>query len=150
MTQIIIQKLNIFLTEADVLINVVNCKGIMGAGLAKQFKSKFNSKYFLDYQNKCKMKEIYPGSVTSYEYEPGKFIYNFATKDDWKNESKIEWIDNGLNELKKLVEESRINTIAMPLLGCGLGGLDKSKIIPLIVKKLQYTKGNRVFIICLT
>lgn len=126
---------NLLDDDADALVNPVNCVGVAGKGLALAFKDRFpgNFKY---YRFKCKDKIIRPGCLQStVGKNMGKptYIINFATKDHWEDNSKIEWIESGLNDIKDVIEICKIKSIAIPALGCGLGGLQWEDVKPLIV-----------------
>ena len=113
--------------EADVeaLVNTVNCVGIMGKGIALQFKQAFRDNFHA-YANACRKGEVKPGRMfifpTNRMFNP-KYIINFPTKRHWKEKSKLEYIEQGLNALVVEVRRLRIKTIAIPPLGCGYGGL---------------------------
>lgn len=91
---------DIFLSKCDYLVNPVNTIGIMGKGLALQFKNYF-PKNFLQYQRACKNESLIPGRILI-NYENNKYIVNFPTKKHYKDDSKIEYIVSGLNYLKKM------------------------------------------------
>lgn len=128
----------LFETKAEALINAVNCVGVMGKGIALQFKQKFPTEYFNPYKIACKNGEVAIGKVQDYELENNRcnpsFIINFPTKDHWREQSKIEYIESGLQSLVEMVERNEIKSIAMPAPGCGLGGLDYIEVKPLIEK----------------
>lgn len=123
-----------FKTNCDVIVNTVNTKGVMGKGLALQFKNLFPQNYRL-YRQHCANKLLEPGSlfITSIEK---RIIVNFATKQDWWFGSEKQWITSGLMELRGWIQNSRIESIAIPFLGCGNGGLDhdwvKDEIIAIL------------------
>jgi O-acetyl-ADP-ribose deacetylase (regulator of RNase III) len=124
------------LLEADVeaLVNTVNCVGVMGKGIALQFKRAFPDNTRA-YELACKSKELVPGRMLVFETgtpENPKLIVNFPTKDHWKGKSTIEFIQMGLKALIDEIAKRRINSIAIPALGCGNGGLDWSNVFPLI------------------
>lgn len=127
------------LLEADVeaLINAVNCVGVMGKGIALQFKQKFPADYFKTYKNACRNGDLRIGKVQVYslgsEIIP-HFIINFPTKNHWREKSRIEDIESGLQSLVETINFYEIKSIAMPALGCGLGGLDYQDVKPLIEK----------------
>ena len=112
--------------DAEAIVNAVNCVGVMGAGIALQFKQKFPNN-FLAYKKACDEGKVVPGVMYVFHFNEmfdDRYIINFPTKDHWKELSKIEYINNGLIDLKWFVLENNINSIAIPPLGCGLGGLD--------------------------
>jgi O-acetyl-ADP-ribose deacetylase (regulator of RNase III) len=119
---------------AEALVNTVNCVGVMGRGIALQFKTTFPENY-KQYAKACKNQEVQPGRmfVTSTGLLEGpRFIINFPTKRHWRGKSRIEDIESGLADLAQVIAELNIKSIALPPLGCGLGGLSwplvKSKI----------------------
>jgi O-acetyl-ADP-ribose deacetylase (regulator of RNase III) len=115
---------NIFsMTNFEAWVNPVNTEGVMGAGLAKQFKIKFPD-MFKDYENKCKS-GLKIGEIHIWDNgKDPKYILNFPTKDKWKNPSKMEFITKGLKGLAMAINDLGIKSIAIPAIGCGLGGLD--------------------------
>lgn len=120
--------------KAEALVNTVNCEGYMGKGIAYQFKLQFpdNNK---DYIKACKNGELQPGKLHFYK-EHEKIIINFPTKNKWREKSKIEYIEKGLDELVKLIVNLNIKSIAIPPLGSGNGGLNWSDVKSVIEKKL--------------
>lgn len=123
-------------SNCDVLVNTVNCKGVMGAGIAAQFKQQYPL-MFKEYEKECKYGNYQPGVVQAcFLYTP--IIINFPTKDHWKDNSKIEWIKKGLDSMAGMLAMIKgsypIQNIAIPPLGCGLGGLDWNEVKPLIVE----------------
>lgn len=126
---------NIFSTNCEYLVNPVNCVGIMGAGLALLFKKKYPL-MFTQYVNDCNNNIYKPGSVYLYKGLDGNII-NFTTKKHYKDPSWILYIENGLKDFINKYNEWNINSVAFPLLGCGLGGLDKNKVIPVMKKYLD-------------
>ena len=129
---------NILEAKTEVITNAVNCVGVMGAGLAKQFKDKY-PEMFKDYREACRYKELFPGQIHVYKIHstsPPFYIFNFPTKKDWRNPSKIEYIEKGLNTMRKVLSTTNIKSISIPKLGCGLGGLKWSDVNLLIKKYL--------------
>lgn len=120
--------------RVDAIVNTVNTVGVMGKGIALQFKRKWplNAKA---YEAACKQKEVLPGKMFVFDngglVEP-KFIINFPTKRHWRQPSRMEDIDAGLVDLVAQVRHLGIRSIAIPPLGCGNGGLDWSKVRPKI------------------
>ena len=125
--------------DVEAIVNTVNCVGIMGRGLALQFKNKFTQN-FKEYQLACTNKEVQLGKM--FVHQTGqlinpKYIINFPTKGHWKQNSKIEDISNGLDDLIAVIEKYSIKSIAIPPLGSGLGGLDWNQVKKLIEEKLK-------------
>ncbi|MBI1349404.1 Appr-1-p processing protein [bacterium] len=125
---------NLLEAEAEALVNTVNCVGVMGKGIALQFKQAFPDN-FRAYEKACRAKEIVPGKV--FVFETGqlanpRFIINFPTKRHWRGNSRIEDIATGLDALIQEIDRLGISSIAVPPLGCGNGGLAWSEVRPLI------------------
>ncbi len=125
--------------DVEAIVNTVNCVGIMGRGLALQFKNKFPQN-FKEYQLACKNQEVQLGKM--FVHQTGqlinpKYIINFPTKGHWKANSKIEDIENGLDDLINTIKKYNIKSIAIPPLGSGLGGLDWNEVKILIEEKLK-------------
>ena len=112
--------------------------GVLGKGIALQFIQKFPADYFNAYKLACQNGELATGSVQVYELKNAqtnpRYIINFPTKNHWREQSRIEDIESGLQSLVEAVELYEIKSIAMPALGCGLGGLDYVEVKPLIEK----------------
>lgn len=122
--------------KTQVVVNTVNCKGVMGKGLALQFKKKHPQMYD-DYRLKCEKGEITIGHLDLYKGIPRYWILNFPTKKHWRNKSKLEYIEKGLQEFKEKYEEWGITSIAFPRLGCQQGGLNWDDVKPVIEKYLK-------------
>lgn len=121
-------------TDVDAIVNTVNCVGVMGKGIALQFKKKWPDN-FVEYAKSCKLGHLRPGKVHIYKLEQSTypfFIINFPTKEHWREKSKIEYIRNGLNDLIQKMKDLNISSIAIPPLGCGNGGLSWDLVKPLI------------------
>lgn len=114
-------KTSIFDSPAKTLVNPVNCVGVMGAGLAVEFKRRYPD-MFHDYRHLCETGEIQPGYLHIYQESP-KWVLNFPTKLHWKDPSRIEYIQSGLWSFVKHHRALGIVSVAFPKLGCGLGGL---------------------------
>ena len=119
---------NIFNTKAQVIVNTVNCVGVMGKGVALVFKLRY-PKMFDIYQDYCNQKFIGIGKLWLYKAETDKpWVLNFPTKFHWKYPSKIEYIEKGLIKFVETYKEKEIRSIAFPLLGTHNGGLDKQEV----------------------
>src|SRR5580700_3892399 len=125
---------NLLKTPAEALVNTVNTVGIMGKGIALQFKLAYPDNYAA-YEAACKREEVQIGKMFVFRRENGpRFIINFPTKRHWKGKSKIEDIKSGLKALIEVVKKEGIHSVAVPPLGCGNGGLDWDEVRPLIEK----------------
>lgn len=143
-----IKKGNILDCDAEVLINTVNTVGVMGAGIALQFKKAFPENFKL-YEKEVQNGELQIGKL--FIYETGnltnpKYIVNFPTKKDWKHPSKLAWVKEGLVELRKFILEKNIKSIAIPPLGCGNGKLDWNDVKPLILNYVEDIEGLTSYI----
>lgn len=112
---------DMFESKCQTITNPVNCKGVMGAGLALLFKKKYPRMFYF-YQQKCRDRELKLGEPYIWK-ETDPWILNFPTKYDWRNKSELVWISSGLNYLVKHYEKWGITSLAIPALGCGLGDL---------------------------
>lgn len=134
---------NILESNAQALINTVNTVGVMGKGIALQFKKAYLSN-FKAYAEACKRKEIDVGKLfvtrDSNLISGEKIIINFPTKKDWRKPSEYSYIENGLDDLVNIIEEEQIKSVAIPPLGAGSGGLEWEKVKKIIEQKLSYLK----------
>lgn len=123
---------NIFDSRAHTLVNAVNCVGVMGAGLARQFKERYPGMY-RRYATLCQNGNIFPGSVM-FDDSDGQNIANVATKDDWRFPARLDWVVEGIKVLSQHVRDEEVPSVAIPPLGCGLGGLDYRNVLPTMVQ----------------
>lgn len=120
--------------QAEALVNTVNTAGVMGKGVALQFKRAFPDNYKA-YVKACKRDEVEVGKVFVFDrstFENPRYIINFPTKRNWRGRSRIEYIQTGLEDLVRQVHDLDIQSIALPPLGCGYGGLDWDEVRALI------------------
>lgn len=125
---------NLLEARAEALVNTVNTVGVMGKGIALMFKERFTDN-FRRYASACKAKEVRTGKmfVTEVnELDGPRWIVNFPTKQHWRGKSRIEWIIEGLQDLRLFLIENKVKSIAIPPLGAGNGGLDWAEVRPLI------------------
>ncbi len=127
---------NIFDSKCDTLVNTVNCVGVMGKGIAAEFKKKYPS-MFGEYQTLCKEHKVKPGQPYIYRDLSGTSIINFPTKDNWRSPSKFSYIVDGLDWFKNSYKELGITSIAFPPLGCGNGGLSWDDVGPKMYQELK-------------
>jgi len=127
---------DLFLSPARVLVNTVNTVGVMGKGIAKDFKT-FYPEMFQKYQHYCEKGLFTIGQLWLYKTE-NKWVLNFPTKKDWKHPSKVEYIEAGLSKFAATYADKGITSIAFPMLGCGNGGLNwEQEVRPLMEKYLK-------------
>lgn len=126
---------NLLRDDAQALVNPVNTVGVMGKGLALQFKRAFPAN-FDAYAVACKEGRVEPGRVLAVPGEGGHWILNFPTKRHWRENSRLEDIREGLDDLARLAQELKLNSMAVPPLGCGNGGLPWNVVRGLIHEKL--------------
>jgi O-acetyl-ADP-ribose deacetylase (regulator of RNase III) len=137
---------DILQADTEALVNTVNCVGIMGRGVALQFKNAYPEN-FKAYEAACAREEVQPGRMfvfqTGYLTNP-KYIINFPTKRHWRGKSRMEDIEAGLKALAEEIRTRRIRSIAVPPLGSGLGGLDWRDVRPRIEAALRDLDETRV------
>ena len=139
---------NLLESDAEALVNTVNCVGVMGKGIALQFKQAF-PEMFEAYRRAAKAGEVRLGSM--HVHETGavvgpRFIINFPTKKHWRSRSRLEDIERGLQDLVQQVDARGIASIAIPPLGCGNGGLEWERVRPLIVDAFASRPAVRVLL----
>lgn len=127
---------DMFKASADIRVNTVNCVGVMGAGVALAFKQRY-PEMFKDYQSASKDGQIRPGRMHVWKSLEGDWIINFPTKRDWRDPSRYEDIEAGLDDLRAYLEIVGPVTVALPALGCGHGGLDWDRVSAMIRDKLE-------------
>lgn len=127
---------NIFDSTANTIVNTVNCVGVMGKGIAEEFKKRYPEMY-REYVRLCETKEVRPGHPYLYTDIYGTSILNFPTKNHWKSPSKLSYITDGLAWFVQNYERLGITSIAFPPLGCGNGGLKWELVGPLIYQTLS-------------
>lgn len=128
----------VFNTNADAIVNTINCDGFMGAGLALEFSLRYPN-MLKDYEYKCKNNIIKIGKVDTFK-EKDVLIVNFPTKNSFKFPSQIKWIEEGLQDFVANYKTYNIKSIAFPKLGCSNGGLDWSIVKNLMIKYLSNTE----------
>ena len=134
--------------DAEALINTVNCVGYMGKGIALQFKKAFPEN-FAEYQKACRAGRVQPGRM--FVFQTGlmlnpRYIINLPTKRHWREKSRYEDIEAGLRSLVLEVKKHGIQSIAVPPLGCGLGGLDWKRVRPMIEAAFAGVPNVRVML----
>lgn len=139
---------DILKADVEALVNTVNCVGIMGRGVALQFRKKFPDNYKV-YRAACKRKQVRPGKMLIHDF--GKFLYpryiiNFPTKRHWRGKSRLEDIESGLVALVEDVRKLKIRSIAIPPLGAGLGGLNWDEVRPRIEDAFRDMPEIEVFL----
>lgn len=148
MSQLEFTQGNLLIAEAEALVNTVNCVGVMGRGIALQFKQAFPDN-FKAYSAACKREEVQPGRM--FITERGglglpRYLINFPTKRHWKGKSRLSDIEAGLTALAADIRRLEIRSIALPPLGAGLGGLDWAEVRSRIVAALGELPEVRVII----
>jgi O-acetyl-ADP-ribose deacetylase (regulator of RNase III) len=130
---------NLLQADVDALVNTVNTAGVMGKGIALQFKRAFPA-MFTDYARAAKAGDVRLGRMHVWPTEQlsgPRYVINFPTKGHWKASSRLADIDKGLDDLVRVVRELQIHSLALPPLGCGNGGLDWAVVEPLMRAKLE-------------
>lgn len=133
---------DIFTSSAEALVNPVNTTGVMGAGLAREFRRRFPDAY-IAYAEACRRGKVQIGRV--FVYDRGRafprYILHFPTKRHWRNPSRMEYIEKGLDDLVRVVHLLGVRHVAVPALGAGLGGLRWDDVRALMERKLS-TENN--------
>jgi len=129
---ITIKKGNIFTTQCEVIVNTVNCVGVMGAGIAFEFKLRY-PEMFKPYKEFCDQGQIKIGSLWIYNEEVQNKscsrVLNFPTKNHWKDPSTVHYLEQGLEKFLATYKQKNIKSIAFPLLGASLGGLSEAQVL---------------------
>ena len=139
---------NLLEADAEALVNTVNTQGVMGKGLALEFKNTFPENFHA-YAQACQSGQVETGKMFITEQQAllgPRWIINFPTKQHWRDPSKLEWIDQGLEDLRKNLAYNQIVSVAIPPLGCGLGGLDWQLVKPRIEDALADLSSTRILI----
>lgn len=139
---------NLLDADVEAVVNTVNTVGVMGKGIALMFKERFGRNY-LKYSAASKAGEVVVGRMFVTEnlaLEGPRWIINFPTKKHWRNPTQIEWVDEGLKDLHKVILDKGIHSIAIPPLGCGNGGLDWNDVRPLIESRLASLTGVEIVV----
>lgn len=131
---------NLFDCQAEAYVNTVNCVGVMGKGIALEFKRRY-PQMCERYRHYCQDFSFEGGDTLVYdrgeEFSSPRFIINLATKEHWRNPSKLEWIDYGCLSLRRDICFHNIKSIAIPALGCSNGGLSWKDVKPIIERHLK-------------
>ena len=126
---------DIFESNCSVIVNTVNCVGVMGKGIALEFKKRY-PKMYLDYVKKCDAGEVKTGIPYLYVNDDGSKVLNFPTKDHWRSPSRLSYVMDGLDWVINNYKKYNIDSIAFPPLGCGNGGLTWDLVGPIMYQKL--------------
>jgi len=133
---------DMFDEPTEAIVNTVNCVGVMGKGVALEFKRKWPENY-KEYKKLCSKNLMVPGKVFVFDNNDmlsdgiHRYLINFPTKKHWRSKSKIEFIEDGLDDFVKEIKEHRIKSVAIPPLGCGNGGLAWDDVKPIMEQKLS-------------
>lgn len=123
---------SLFNSGCQALVDPVNCMGVHGKGLALEFKKRWPGAVEL-FSKECRLGEVEPGNVwNQYVGVNPKWLLFFPTKIHWRDASKLEYIESGLEDLISDIQELEITSVALPALGCGLGGLDWRIVKPVM------------------
>ena len=139
---------NLLEARAEALVNTVNTVGVMGKGIALMFRDRFADN-FQRYVAACRAGEVHTGRMfvtEPHELDGPRWIVNFPTKQHWRAPSKLEWIVEGLQDLRRFIVENGVKSIAIPPLGAGNGGLEWTDVKPHIEEALGSLKGVDVLV----
>lgn len=133
---------DIFQASVDVIVNPVNCVGVMGAGLALEFKKRYPA-MFEKYKEACNLKLLRPGMLQLHRASSPK-VLNFPTKDCWRDPSELSYIESGLRKLTDNYQDLCIKSIAFPKIGCGYGKLKWKDVKEVLIKHLDHLEDLEV------
>lgn len=139
---------NLLEADAEALVNTVNTVGVMGKGLALQFRRTYPVVYDT-YRRACAAGEVEPGKmhvVETGQVSGPRLVINFPTKRHWRNRSRLSYVVTGLQDLVRVLEEQKIKSVAVPPLGCGNGGLDWEVVRPRIEEALGELADTHVLL----
>ena len=139
---------DILAEDVEALVNTVNCVGVMGRGIALQFKKRFPEN-FRAYSKACDKGEVQPGRMfvfSTRRLTNPQYVINFPTKRHWRGDSRLEDIEAGLSDLTRCIRESGVRSVAIPPLGSGLGGLDWTAVRPLIEEALRNLEDVQIVV----
>ena len=126
---------NLFSSHADAFVNTINCHGVMGKGIALEFRRRYPM-MFDAYQIACQQNEISPGQIWKYKTKD-RWLLNFAVKDHWRYPSKIAWIESSLKQFKEIYKNLDITSVAFPMMGAMNGGIPVEVIRTIMRKYLE-------------
>lgn len=140
-------KANVFSIKAQVVVNTVNCVGVMGAGVAKTYKELYPSA-FLAYKRACHSGKMEIGKILAQNLPDGKIGLCVPTKIHWKNPSEIDWIIIAIYRIKTFCIDYKIKSIAVPPLGCGNGGLNFEKDVKPLMMDMWKGLETEIIVAC--
>ena len=136
---------NLFDSGAVAIVNTVNCVGVSGKGVALECKNRYPDNY-IAYRDYCSSGLLRPGMLFPFLHKPTMtWILNVATKDHWRNPSKLEWVDLGARLIRAWCLSSWVTTVAIPPMGCGNGGLRWADVCPILYREFS----NQLFLTAL-
>lgn len=138
----LIQNDNLFDSRCQTLVNTVNCVGVMGKGIALEFKRRYPAMFEV-YRRICQQGLLEVGKLQLWK-GTDHWVLNFPTKQHWRNPSQTEWIESGLKKFADTYRQKGITSIAFLMLGCRNGGLDKDVVLPLMLRYLERCEGLEV------
>jgi hypothetical protein len=146
---------DIFTTPCQTLTNPVNCQGVMGAGLAYAFRARYPDMYTF-YRGLCDQRQLIVGQPVLRDDNRGNRVLLFPTKDQWRERSQLSWVLEGIDWIGECAQGWQLQSLAVPALGCGLGGLDWDRVGGQIRERLEtvgvpvtlYAPGNPRTTLC--
>ncbi len=131
-----ILKGNIFTSNSQTLVNTINCVGVMGAGIALEYKLRYPN-MFLIYEDLCKKHQLAIGTLWLFKVTPSRWVLNFPTKYHWKDKTRPEYLEKGLIKFLSTYKERKISSVAFPILGGQSGGLPEQIALEIMTRHLQ-------------
>lgn len=141
---------SVFETREQAFIVTVNCVGVMGKGVALEFKQKWPHLYNI-YRRRCRAGQVNPGTITSnevFQLPDGRYAILMPTKFNWNAGSEMDWIKDGIKDLKRVAVKFCLESIALPPPGCGNGGLLLEDVMPLIEEEFADSPDVEV-VVCI-
>ena len=135
-TNVKVIKGNLFSTKINTIVNSINCVGVMGAGIAFEFRLRY-PQMFKEYKEMCDKEEITVGKLWIYNAPDGRKIINFPSKHHWKLPSKYEYLESGLQNFLEIYEKEDIDSVAFPVLGANKGSLPEKSVLKLMLNYLS-------------
>ena len=140
---------DIFEQSVEAIVNPVNCVGVMGKGLALEFKNRFPDCY-REYAQACRAGNVQPGRMFVFQtllVRWPRYIINFPTKRHWRDQSRLQDIQDGLQALANEMQNRRITSVAIPALGAGLGGLEWEPVREAIESSMKGLEGVEITVL---
>jgi O-acetyl-ADP-ribose deacetylase (regulator of RNase III) len=139
---------DLFMFDVDAIAHGVNCRGYMGAGIAASFKQRF-PQMFQEYRKHCLDGTLHPGGIYAYRHGH-RYIYNIASQRDPGATARVEWLRLGLHIMLFHASRNNVQTIAIPWIGCGIGGLEKADLVEILDELAKNEEFDKISLTIVT